>query len=148
MQGVIHERLEHRRGQPLKIELCRADNDTGEEVQKIPVEIDDPQAACLTYGVHREDINFDGYQDLAVFQHGGAKWGLGHWWIYDPDTGTFQATELSEELREIGFASYTVDAEKKVIRFRIFHGAALNEEVYAVEKGHLKLIEKRNNVSP
>jgi hypothetical protein len=118
--------------------------DTGEEVQKISVEIDDPEAACLTFGVHREDIDFDGHEDLVVFQHGGAKWGRGHWWIYDPDTNTFMATELSDELREIGFAGHTVDSEKQVIRFKIFEGAVLNEEVYAVEGGRLKLVAKKN----
>jgi hypothetical protein len=35
VQGVIHERFEHRRGQALEIKICRAGDDAGKELGRI-----------------------------------------------------------------------------------------------------------------
>lgn len=123
-------------------------SDTGEVVETIPVALHDPQVEWRAYGLRRDDMDFDGYADLGYMEHGGSKWGYLHWWIYDPRTGKFEWTPLSEELLLLTPANYRLDPTNKRLRITQFEGAALNEYVYEVHEGHLKLLEGPDVLPP
>lgn len=121
------------------IEVSRSD--TGEVRQTIPVSFSEPSAETLAYGLRRDDMNFDGYPDVGVLEHGGSKWGYLHWWIYDEASGRFEWTALSDDLYDLTPGAYDVDVENRRLVVRTFRGAALETCTYRVCEGHLQLVD-------
>lgn len=111
-------------------------------VQTIPVHFNTPSAETLAHGVRREDMNFDGFEDIGALEHGGAKWGRMHWWFYDPHTGSFRWTTLSDDLHELTFADYSVDISSRRLEIKKFRGAELHSFTYEVREGRLQLAER------
>jgi hypothetical protein len=76
--------------------------------QTLDVELDDPQADWAEFGLRVDDINCDGYQDIAVQQLGGAKWVTLHWWLFDPATGKFVTSPLTQALATLRMNDYSL----------------------------------------
>ena len=87
-----------------------------------------------------EDINFDGYWDLAVVEPGGAKWQVSHWYLFDPESGTFVTNTLTEQLGLLPWVTYTLDAQTQEIHLQNIAGQTPVETVYALENGELVLV--------
>src|SRR5262249_25651393 len=58
-------------------------------------------ASWLTQSFMAQDINFDGYLDIAVLDDHGAKWGSHNYWLFDKRTGHFIMNSLARELRRL-----------------------------------------------
>ena len=110
-------------------------------VQVIPVEMNEPDVDWAERKPDRQDVNFDGYTDIAVTQHGGAKWGRFHWWLYDPERDRYYSNSLTRELGELTCASLKADPKSKRIIRTQFFGAELKEYVYEVVGGRVQLCE-------
>jgi uncharacterized protein (TIGR02246 family) len=110
-------------------------------VQVIPVEMNEPEVYWAERKLERQDIDFDGYTDIAVTQHGGAKWGRFHWWLYDPERDRYYSNSLTEELSELTCASLKADPKSKRITRTQFIGTELKEYVYEIVGGRLHLCE-------
>lgn len=94
------------------------------------------------YGVKRPDFNCDGYPDIEILQHEGAKWGYVHIWLYDPDGDKFHTTEATRQFSKIGQTSYRVDPKTKLIHVKKFQGANLTESTYHINKHGLLTLVK------
>jgi uncharacterized protein (TIGR02246 family) len=112
-------------------------------VQMIPVQMDEPDNNWPQWGLNRQDVNFDGYLDIGVCQHGGAKWGRFHWYLYDPDKKEFYTNALTNELSELTCAYFKADLTTKTIKRRQFIGAEIKEYTYEIVNGHLRLQDPR-----
>lgn len=112
-------------------------------VQMIPVQMDEPDANWPQWGLTKQDVNFDGYLDISVCQHGGAKWGRYYWYLYDPDKKEFYTNTLTKELSELTCAGFKTDPKTKRITITRFFGAELTEYSYQIVDGHLCLSQSQ-----
>jgi uncharacterized protein (TIGR02246 family) len=112
-------------------------------VQKIAVEMDEPDVNWTQWELNRQDVNFDGYLDIGVCQHGGAKWGQFHWYLYDPDKMEFYTNTLTKELSELTCAGFKTDPKTKRITITRFSGADLKEYSYQIVDGHIRLSQSQ-----
>ncbi|MBN1974007.1 MAG: hypothetical protein JW787_10240 [Sedimentisphaerales bacterium] len=110
-------------------------------VQIIPVEMDEPYMYWVQWKLKKTDINFDGYTDIGVFQHGGAKWGRIFFWLYDPETKQFYRNSLTEQISKLTPDHFWTDPNTKQIKITEFYGTTLTEYAYQFNDGHLNLIE-------
>ena len=118
-----------------RIRASLSDNDS--EVQIIPVEMDEPYIYWVQWGLEKQDVNFDGYVDIGVTRHGGAKWGKYFWWLYDPEIKQFYTNTLTEELSELTFANFWTFPETKEIKIRDYYGTEATDYIYKIVNGHL-----------
>ena len=118
-------------------------SDNESRAQMIPVEMKEPYVYWLQWGLERQDVNFDGYVDIAVREHGGAKWGRWYWYLYDPKKMEFYTNTLTKELSELTCASFRADPETKRITVTQFFGADLTEYAYQIIEGDLRLCGSR-----
>ena len=107
----------------------------------IPVQMDEPDNNWPQWGLTRQDVNFDGYLDIGVCQHGGAKWGRFHWYLYDPVKMVYYTNTLTKELSELTCARLKADPKTKRIRRTQFIGTEIKEYTYEIVDGHLRLQE-------
>jgi hypothetical protein len=121
------------------IRVMMPENDS--EVQIIPVEMDEPYIHWVQWGLQKQDINFDGYTDIGVTQHGGAKWSKLFWWLYDPDTRRYYRNSLCEEISKLTHAWFWTVPNERQIKITAFYGANLTEYTYQIAEGHLHLVE-------
>lgn len=121
-----------------RIQVSQEDSDS--ILQTIPVEMDGP--GFLSYLV-TEDINFDGYLDIAVYQIKGSKWGRFYWWLFDVDSKSFYSNSLTEELEELGFNCFFIDPQAQQIHTTAFIGVCPCEYTYQIANGHLTLVFAR-----
>ncbi|MHC4545075.1 MAG: YybH family protein [Planctomycetota bacterium] len=108
--------------------------------QTIPVEMDEPYVHWVQWGLEKDDVNFDGYTDIAVRQHGGAKWGKFFWWLYDPKTRQYYSNSLTEELSKLTFAQFWTVPETKEIKTKDYTGTEPTEYTYRIVEGHLRQV--------
>jgi hypothetical protein len=87
--------------------------------------------------LEKQDINFDGYMDIAVRQHGGAKWGKFFWWLYDSETKQYYRNSLTEELSKLTFDQFWTVPETEEIKIKDYTGTELTEYTYRIVEGHL-----------
>lgn len=111
-----------------------------EEVQTIPVKMDEPYVHWVQWGLEKQDVNFDGYMDIAVTRHGGAKWGKFFWWLYDPETKQYYSNSLSEELSKLTFAQFWTVPETQEIKTKGYTGTEPTEYTYRIVEGHLRQV--------
>ncbi|MHC4543529.1 MAG: XAC2610-related protein [Planctomycetota bacterium] len=111
--------------------------------QMIPVEMDEPDVNWTQWGLSKQDVNFDGHPDIGVRQHGGAKWGRLHWYLYDPTKTEFYTNALTKELSELTCADFKTDPVAKRIKITRFRGADLTEYSYQVIDDQLALCGSR-----
>ena len=112
-------------------------------VQMIPVQMDEPDINWPQWGLNRQDINFDGYLDIGVCQHGGAKWGRLHWYLYNPQKMEFYTNSLTKEFSKLICADFKADPKTKRIRRKQFIGTEIKENTYEIVDGHLRLQDPR-----
>lgn len=60
----------------------------GHRLQTLPLSAWRPMNVASTF--HSQDVNFDGYLDVAVPAEFGAKWVNESWWVVDPASGVVQ----------------------------------------------------------
>lgn len=106
-------------------------------VQMIPIEMDEPDSNWPQWGLTKKDVDFDGYLDIAVSQHGGAKWGRLHWYLYNPKKMEFYSNNLSRELSQLTCASFKTDPITKQIIVARFRGIDTKECYYQINDEHL-----------
>lgn len=95
----------------------------------------------LFFSVH--DINFDGFADIGLAVEGGAKWASYQYWTYDTSTGQFEISPITQEFRKIYFNEIKFDNTNNEIITNNFFGPSMSDKsVYAVVRGHLKLLEE------
>ena len=107
------------------------------EAQMIPVRMDEPYIYWPQWGLEIQDVNFDGYDDIAVRQHKGAKWGRLYWWLYDNNTSRFETNSLTDELSSLICSTFIVDSDARLIKVTELRGVEVIETVYRVGDGHL-----------
>ena len=123
------------------IKVFLSDNES--HAQMIPVEMKEPYVYWRQWGLEKQDVNFDGYMDIAVCEHGGAKWGRWYWYLYDPEKMEFYTNSLTRELSELTCADFKTDPVAKQIKITLFYGAVLTEYSYEIADGHLRLCGSR-----
>ncbi len=83
--------------------------------EKKPSQVIYPEPVETTHGTRYffvEDVNFDGYADIALFSYQGATGNSGYlYWLFDRDTGQFVFHPASSALDSVD-----VDRSKHVIR--------------------------------
>lgn len=95
----------------------------------------------LTRSFTAEDVNFDGFLDIAVFHDGGAKWVRLDYWLYDTRTGRFVTSPLTRELKRLTFAEMERDTKTKTITFVSYISTCPQNESYKIMDGHLVLMK-------
>ncbi len=118
-------------------------DDTTKPTQVLTIPRNSWQADSLanTFDVH--DINFDGYADIGVAEDGGAKWASYQYWVFDPKSGMFISSTLTEEFRKLIFNEIVFDKKQHHIITNNFYGTLLAEKnIYVVQDNHLILLEK------
>jgi hypothetical protein len=95
----------------------------------------------LTKSFIAEDINFDGYLDIAVLDDHGAKWGSFNYWLFDKRTDRFIVNSLAKELRRLRFNEKRLDEKaKEIVVSNLIAGCAEDKRVYRVAREHLILM--------
>jgi hypothetical protein len=95
---------------------------------------------------HTQDINFDGYLDIAVYAASGAKWVSESWWVFDPALGEFVQNQLTRQLQELKYNGYKVDPRRREISALYFPnflnpgGCGDVSDRYRVENNVLALV--------
>ncbi len=107
------------------------------QVQTIPVEMNDPETDWTRGGLVQQDVNFDGYLDIAVRQPGGAKWGYLHWFLYDPKSRRFYTNDLTRKLSDMTFADFHANPQTERIMITRFFGVDRKEYAFRVVDGQL-----------
>src|SRR5262249_36002207 len=95
-----------------------------------------------------EDINFDGYLDIAAPIAYGAKWASFNYWIFDPASGKFVTTALTKQLRGLGWNEMTLSPRARTIQvthLSLGRGMLVGE-IYRVENNGLRVIAVERNV--
>jgi hypothetical protein len=113
------------------------------ELQTIAVEMDEPYVHWVQWGLEKQDINFDGYTDIGVHRHGGAKWGKLFWWLYDPEKKRYYRNWLTEEISKLTHASFRTESETRQIKITKFLGAEIREYTYRIVEGELRQVNLR-----
>jgi hypothetical protein len=123
------------------IEVARCED--GKTIQLLPLDAWQRMNFAPTF--HAQDVNFDGYLDLAILTEFGAKWGSHEWWIFDPASGKFVQNELTRELRNLKAADYKLNAKQREISTRQLTeswGCGSTGDRYRVANDGLTLIHK------
>ena len=110
-------------------------------VQIIPVEMDEDYLYWVQWKLEKLDINFDGYTDIGVRRHGGAKWGKLFFWLYDPKTKQFYRNSLTEQIGKLSPNHFWTDPNTKQIKITEFYGATLTEYSYKFDNGQLQQVD-------
>jgi len=108
------------------------------QVQMIPVEMNEPYTYWTQWGLTMQDVNFDGYLDIAVKQHGGTMWGYFHWFLYDPKGRRFYTNALTRKLSGMILADFRADPQTKRITITRFFGVDRKEYLFRVVDGQLR----------
>jgi len=103
-------------------------------------------ASNLTRSFTAEDVNFDGFLDIAVFHEFGAKWGRVDYWLYDKHTGRFIRDPLTRELKRMTFAEMERNTKTKELTFTDYIGVCQQNSTYKVTGGHLLMMERVHRV--
>ncbi|HQR36472.1 MAG TPA: hypothetical protein PLK30_27350 [Blastocatellia bacterium] len=90
-----------------------------------------------------EDINFDGYLDIAAPIGHGAKWMSFNYWVFDAKSGKFISNALTKQLRGLSWNEMTLSPKDRTI-----HVTHLNlggegtwvGEVYKLENNQLRVV--------
>jgi len=119
-----------------------------EPIQTLDVESESGLGIFLDF-FRVEDINFDGYQDIAAPIAHGAKWASFNYWTFDPATGKFVTTALTKQLRGLGWNEMTLSPRAHTIQVEHLNlgRGALVGEIYKVENNGLRLIAVERNVT-
>ncbi len=90
-----------------------------------------------------EDINFDGYLDIAAPLAHGAKWMSFNYWVFDAQSGKFITNVLTKQLRGLGGNEMILSPKEQTIhvtRLNLGGEGTLVGEVYKVENNLLHVI--------
>jgi len=82
-------------------------------------------------------VDLDGYPDIAARQHGGAKWGYLHWFLYDPKTRRVCTDALTRRLSDMTYADFRADPQTERITITRFFGVDRKEYTFRVVDGQL-----------
>jgi hypothetical protein len=88
-----------------------------------------------------EDINFDGYLDIAVVNDYGAKWGRYKYWLFDKKSGRFVTNRLTRKLGRLSYNTIDLNSNDKRIKIGFFYGVCPQSRTYRILKGELVLTE-------
>jgi hypothetical protein len=88
-----------------------------------------------------EDINFDGYLDIAVVNEYGAKWGRYKYWLFDKKSGRFVTNRLTRKLGELSYNTIDLNSNARKIKIGFFYGVCPQSRTYRILKGELVLME-------
>jgi hypothetical protein len=88
-----------------------------------------------------EDINFDGYLDIAVVHENGAKWSKFKYWLFDKRSGRFVTNRLTRRLGRLSYNTIDLDSSAKKIKIGFFYGVCPQGRTYRILKGDLVLTE-------
>lgn len=121
-----------------RVEISRGDSDA--ILQTLTVEAD-VGASWLTRSFKAEDVNFDGYLDIAVLKDFGAKWGSYGYWLFDKRSGRFVTNSLTAALGSLSFNEMSLDAGPGQIHLsNMVIGCADSTQTYRVAGGRLTLL--------
>lgn len=90
-----------------------------------------------------EDINFDGYLDIAAPLDHGAKWASFNYWVFDAKSGKFITNALTKQLRGLGGNEMILSPKEQTIhikRLNLGGEGTLVGEVYKVANNRLTVI--------
>ena len=103
-------------------------------------------SSSFTKSFQAEDVNFDGFLDIAALYDFGAKWSILNYWLFDKRTGRFITSPLTQELKRISHSQMELDNNTKEIRFTHYVGVCPQNESYKILNGHLVLMEKEERI--
>ncbi|HKX30732.1 MAG TPA: hypothetical protein VJ302_23785 [Blastocatellia bacterium] len=86
----------------------------------------------LVHFFKAEDINFDGYLDLAVLVEYGAKWGRYQYWLFDKKSGRFVSNSLTRRLGRLTYNTIDLDPKAQEITLGFYLGVCAQSETYRV----------------
>jgi len=113
-----------------------------EPIQTLDVESESGPGIFLDF-FRVEDINFDGYQDIAAPIAHGAKWMSFNYWIFDPAAGKFITSRLTKQLRGLSWNEMTLSPRERTIHvthLNLGGEGTLVGEIYKVENDRLRVI--------
>ena len=115
----------------------------GALLQTLPVQTDLGAPAFLPCSVRVEDVNFDGYQDIAVVTGFGAKWHRANYWLYESASGRYRSSPLTHALGQLTPSAIVFNPQDKTISTRyIVINEGVAREVFQVEGDSLVLMEE------
>lgn len=114
----------------------------GSPTQTLPFRTAVQDLALMRCWLTVEDVNFDGYLDIAAVTDFGAKWQRKHYWVFDKRTSKYINNRLTGQLgkftaNRIGFDSH---AKTVTLGFLTLDDST-TKEVYRNHGGKLTLIE-------
>jgi hypothetical protein len=91
-----------------------------------------------------QDINLDGYADLAFFRDGGGKWGSYTWWLFDPSSGHFVRNALSRDLDQLASNGVIPDRRAGTIMAPYLSATCAIPiyDLFKIVDGRLQLVER------
>jgi hypothetical protein len=95
----------------------------------------------MTHFFKAEDINFDGYLDLAVLYDGGAKWGRYKYWLFDKKTDRFVTNSLTRRLGTLSYNTIDLNPKTKEIKLGSYKGVCPQSRTYRILKRTPLLME-------
>jgi hypothetical protein len=96
-----------------------------------------------------QDVNLDGYADLAFFRDGGGKWVSFTWWLFDPAAGRFVRNDLSRDLDKLASNGVIPDRGAGTIMAPyLSYGCPLPVfDLFKIAGGRLQMIERHERQS-
>lgn len=100
------------------------------------------QATSFISFFRAEDINFDGYLDIAVVDDFGAKWGSLNYWVFDRRSGRFVMNALTRQIKNLKHSDMYLDPGKREITIKFFYGVCPQSHTYRVGRERLTLVRQ------
>jgi hypothetical protein len=124
-----------------RIEISRSDRPR--DVQAIEVE-SVADVSLFVESSRSEDVNFDGYLDIGTLYEFGARWGSSRDLVFDPSSGRFTRTALTQDLEKTSGNGLTFDpASKTVSTGFLLLGEGIVSKTWNLQDGRLVLAEFR-----
>ncbi|HRJ53092.1 MAG TPA: hypothetical protein PLE99_10005 [Candidatus Thiothrix moscowensis] len=116
---------------------------TGQPLQSLRVgkAVDVPEQIACT--LRFDDVNFDGYRDIAVVIAFGAKWSQSNYWVYDRKSDRYVTTAVTKALGELTPTEIHFDNTTKTIKTRyLVINDGVSYELFRIKGNRLVLMEK------
>ena len=115
-------------------------------VEAAPPELVETVARFSTAEFEATDINFDGYLDLAVKDHSGAKSVGYNYWLFDNGSGRFITNSLSRSLSRLSYADIEINAKIREFKLFLYIGTCEQTKTYRIIKSRLVHTEAEERV--
>lgn len=123
----------------VNLTISKAKNQT---LQTLALRVTETRPEVTLCDVRVEDVNFDGYLDIAVVTDFGAKWAGFKYWLYDPKTGRYVSNHLTRQLSKLWAGEILFDRPTRTVSVRNYVFDGVVHEVFKVNHNHLILLQQ------